>query len=128
MALQRFTYTDEKGRKKYVLLPEGASEDEVTMGVPVGPPSLEDLNLPEEIEVRLNNELYHRNIVTLADALKNRAGIVSALQATFKVDAGSIVNVFLGKDYQIASPERPRSEVPLPVVPERTQPPKKRRR
>lgn len=124
MSLERVTYTDEKGRKKYVLLPEGASKEEAEIGVPVGPPSLEELNLPEEIEVRLNNELYNRNIVTLSDALKDRAGIVSALQAVFKIDAGRIIDVFLGKDYPVAAPEK--SHGPLPPL--RDQPPKPRRR
>lgn len=126
MSLERVTYTDEKGRKKYVLLPEGAPKEEAEKGVPLGPPSLEELNLPEEIEVRLNNELYNRNIVTLSDALRDRPGIISALQAVFKVDAGSIIDIFLGKDYQVASPEKKLG--PLPPVPERNQPPKRRRR
>lgn len=102
MSLERITYTDEEGRKKVVLLPNDSLEADPSMGVPVGPPTLENLNLPKEIEVRLNNELFNRNILTAQDALKHRGEILYAVQAALKIDANSVLDMYLGAGYQNA--------------------------
>lgn len=114
MGLQRVSYTDQDGRKKVVLLPEGVSEDEAAMGIPIGPPSLDELGLPLESEVRLNNELFNRGIFTAVDAIKRRADIIAAIQATFKVDASRIVTVYTGGDYQNAKQEKVTPLQPTP--------------
>lgn len=98
MSLQRSNYTDPEGMKKVVLLPEGAPESEAYRGIVVGPPDLSSLGLPKETEVRLNNELHARRIVTAQDAIQHRAEIVLALQSVFKVDANSIVELFVGRE------------------------------
>lgn len=103
MSLVRFSYKDPDGRWKVVLLPEGASEEEAERGIPIGPPPLSELGLPLETEVRLNNELYHRDIITPTDALRRRGDIVSAIQSVFKIDAESVVTLFVGRDYVNAS-------------------------
>jgi hypothetical protein len=83
---------------KISLLPEKALDTEAPNGVPVGPPNLEVLDLPKEIEIRLNNELYNRGIITAQDAVKRRPEILGALMAALKVDAGQIVDVYIGRD------------------------------
>jgi hypothetical protein len=108
MSLKSVSYTDVDGRKKMVLLPEGASEKDADRGIPVGPPSLAELNLPTEIEVRLNNELFVRGIILPVDALRKRGEIVNAIQAAFKVDANSVVAAYLGRDYRNAGQESPK--------------------
>jgi hypothetical protein len=105
MSLSQVTYTNEKGMKKVVLLPEGSFEIP-SKGIPVGPPSLEELGLPVEIETRINNELYSRNILTAQDALKKRAEIVYAIQAALRVDADGILGIYLGGSYQNARMEK----------------------
>lgn len=113
----RFSYKDPDGRWKVVLLPEGASEEEVERGIPIGPPPLAELGLPLETEVRLNNELYHRDILTPGDAMRRRSEIVQAIQAAFKVDANSVVTLFVGRDYVNAS--TPAESIPNTAIPHR---------
>jgi hypothetical protein len=96
--LRKVAYTDTEGRLKVSLLPDKALDIEAPNGVPVGPPSLEELNLPKEIEVRLNNELYNRGIITAQDAVKRRPDVLGALMAALKVDAGQIVDVYIGRN------------------------------
>lgn len=96
--LRKVTHTDELGRKAVVMLPEQAPDSEAEKGVLVGPPRLDDLGLPVETEVRLNNELFGRGILTAADAVKNSSEVVAALQAALKVDAGKVIGIYIGKE------------------------------
>lgn len=80
--MRETTYTDEAGRKTYVLLPDDAPDSHAPYGIRVGPPSLEGLELPEEIEIRLHNLLYARRILTVRDARSRRNEVLSAIQAS----------------------------------------------
>ena len=104
MSLKRASYVDIEGRKKVVLIPEESDQPE--MGIPVGPPDLTELNLPLELEVRLNNELVNRGILTPIEALKNRAEISLAIQSTIKLDVDRIIQAYTGPDYKNAKPAR----------------------
>lgn len=106
MSLQRITYTDESGRKKVVLLPEESKDSDPSIGIPIGPPSFEDLGLPLETEVRLSNELFHRGILTAQDALKHRDELLRAVQAALRVDAENLLGVYLGKGHENARLEK----------------------
>lgn len=96
--MRRVSYTDHEGRLRVSMIPEEALDIEAEVGVPIGPPDLSGLKLPLEIEVRLNNELYHRGILDARDALRNRQEIVYALQAALKVDAERIFGMYLGRN------------------------------
>lgn len=96
--LRKVTYTDTEGRLKVSMLPDKALDIEAPNGVPVGPPNLGELGLPKEIEVRLNNELFARGIITAQDAVKRRPEVLGALMAALKVDAGHIVDVYIGRN------------------------------
>lgn len=100
--LRRVSYVDLDGRKRVSLLPHGVGDEEAESGIPIGPPRLEELELPKDIEVRLNNELYHRGIITPQDAVRGRGEIVAALNAVFKIDANRIIEVYVGKEQQNA--------------------------
>lgn len=128
MSLQRIEYTDTDGRKKVVLLPEGTSKEQAEIGIPVGPPNLEALGLPLELEVRLSNELFNRNILTQTDALKRRSEIAYALQAALKLDVESILNQYLGGNYQAARAEVRAEAREDSVVPNRRNRTRTRRR
>lgn len=104
MSLKRTSWTDSDGRKKVVLIPE--ESDQAEMGIPVGPPSLAELGLPLELEVRLNNELANRGILTATDALRGRAEISLAIQSVLKLDADRIIQVYVGPDFKNAKPAR----------------------
>lgn len=106
MSLKQAIFTDELGRKKVVLLPEEAPIEDTAKGIPLGPPNLDELGLPEETAVRLHNELFNRGVIKQADALRGRADIMGALQSAFKVDVERIMNIYLGADYRTAKPEK----------------------
>lgn len=98
MPLKQVKYQDSEGRFKVVLLPEQEPDDYAEdRGIPYGPPNLDDLDLPHEISVRLNNELYYRGIFTATDAIKRRSDIQLALMAALKVDTARIFDIYVGK-------------------------------
>jgi hypothetical protein len=115
--LRKVTYTDPDGRNKVVLLPNEADDSQAPYGVPVGPPKLDDLDLPLDIEVRLNNELHAREIFSPLDAIKKRSEVVAALQAALKVDANRIVDIYTGGVNPNA--KKPSEEQPNPPIPYR---------
>ena len=88
-------YVDPQGRYHAVLLPDGAPDSDASMGIPLGPPSLAALNLPESLEVLLHNQLYSRRIFTWQDAKKRRQDVVGALQGALKIDAERILELYL---------------------------------
>lgn len=89
--MRNVTYKDRRGRLFNVNVPDGAKEEDYRHGIVVGPPDLSDLGLPSTFEVRLNNELFHRGILTYMDAKKRRTDVVAALQAVLKVDADKVL-------------------------------------
>lgn len=87
-------YQDRAGRKFKVQLPDDAPDSHARYGIPVGPPDLSSLGLPRETEVRLNNQLYNRGILTKKEARRGRQEIFAALQAAFGVDTGRIIDLY----------------------------------
>ena len=94
LLMREVTYVDADGRKFVRLIPQDAPDTHAQYGVNVGPPSLAPLNLPKELEVRLNNQLYDRRILTAKDALRGKDQIFAALQAAFRVDIATISNLY----------------------------------
>lgn len=82
------------GRKQVVLIPDGAPDSHAKMGVLVGPPDLDVLQLPIAIEVRLHNELYNRGLLTRKDVQKRPQELFAALQAALRVDVAAIANLY----------------------------------
>lgn len=74
-----------------VIVPDGAAENTWRYGVLIGPPDLAQLGLPSDVEVRLNNELFNRGLITKKDLRKRGHEITAALQAALKVDAQAIM-------------------------------------
>lgn len=95
MALKRVDWVDEDGRMFASYLPEGVSESQASIGIPIGPPSLESLGLPLELEVRLNNALFMRGILEKKDV--NNDEIRYALLAALKLDTQTIAALYDGK-------------------------------
>jgi len=112
---RRVTYTDDAGRRWVVMLPEGKPDSDASMGIPVGPPSLEPLGLPEEIEVRLHNALVDRGLLTERDAKMRRSHLLGALQAALKVDIVRVAALYAaakGGDDVSVRPTRPVKKAP----------------
>lgn len=79
------------------MIPEDVPDSEAAVGIPVGPPPLDGLNLPLEIEVRLHNQLFARKIFTEKDARKNLDGIRSALTSALQSDVSRILAIYQGQ-------------------------------
>jgi len=92
--MRHIEYIDDNGRKQIISLPDDAPDSDAYKGILVGPPDLFELHLPLQIEIRINNQLYDRGLITFED-LKGRHGeIFAALQAALKVDSQKIINAY----------------------------------
>lgn len=89
-------YTDPDGRMFKVLLPDDAPDEHTQYGIVVGPPSLESLYLPLEIEVRLNNELYYRGLFTKQDVRRHSTDVQGAVHAALKLDIQGVIACYEG--------------------------------
>ncbi len=94
--MKQATYQDHEGRWHAVMLPDSADETEAPRGIPVGPPSLEALDLPLDIEVRLHNQLFHRYLLTEADIRRKPNEVTAAIMAALKLDAQRIAGLYAG--------------------------------
>lgn len=92
--MKQTSYQDEQGRWWAVQLPDDVPDSDASMGLRLGPPSLAPLELPLETEVRLHNQLFARRIFTVTEANANRLDIFAALQAAFRVDTDSVVQLY----------------------------------
>ncbi len=103
------SYTDDDGRRWATQLPEDAPDSDAAKGLPLGPPSLEPLGLPLEIEVRLHNQLFDRELFTEKAVKRSRESVVAALMGTLKVDAQAIITLY---SEPVAPPpkEKPKAE------------------
>ncbi len=93
MGIVRINYKDEEGRKYLVDLPEEC-QDMPETGIVVGPPDLDELNLPIEYEVKLNNQLFDRKIFSPADVRQRPKDIEAALKAIFHIDVLKIKSLY----------------------------------
>lgn len=96
MSLSTVQYTDAEGRQWLRGLPAGVPASQAEIGVPLGPPSLAELDLPKDVEIRLHNQLYARGILTEHDARTRLAEVTSALMAALRVDVHRILAVYQG--------------------------------
>lgn len=96
MPNRRLTYVDSDGRKTLVEIPESSPDSDAVYGLVIGPPSLESLGLPIELEVALHNELFVRGIYTFEDAKRHRMDIIAALQHALNLDVNRILEIYYG--------------------------------
>ncbi len=87
------TYEDQEGRWWKVRIPEGADMP-VSMGIPVGPPDLSELDLPHSVMVRLHNQLFNRGLFSRADLRGRGREVHAALQAAYRVDAIAVTALY----------------------------------
>jgi hypothetical protein len=92
--MRDITVTDTVGRKTIFSIPDDAPDWHGPMGLRKGPPDISKLDLPIGVSVRINNQLYSRGIITEADAKRNPNEITLAVQAAFRVDAMSILELY----------------------------------
>lgn len=86
-------YEDDEGRWWRVRVPLG-SEGQEAMGIPVGPPDLSSLGLPDGISIRLHNQLFHRGLFTKANLRGRGQEIFAAIQAAYRVDSAAVTALY----------------------------------
>lgn len=96
--MKRVTAVDGYGRWTAVLLPDDAPASDAYMGIPQGPPSLDGLHLPEEVQTRLHNELFARGIFSLRDAVAGRQNLIGALMSALRLDVERITDIYRNAD------------------------------
>lgn len=89
------SYTDNKGRQWMVSIPDDSPNSDANLGIPIGPPSLQGLKLPEHLEILLHNALFIRKIWTSDDIKHRRAKVIDAIKSVYKTDAEKIYAYYL---------------------------------
>ena len=82
------------GKKYKAIVPDGSLEAMWQYGIIIGPPDLSGLRLPHEIEVRLNNELFNRGLISKKDLRNNINNVQGALMAALRVDVQTILAAY----------------------------------
>lgn len=83
-------HQDDTGRIWTMLVPE--HETNAALGISLGPPDTTELGLPEDIAVRLHNQLNQRRVFTFADGKHRINEIEAALKAALRVDVMKVLN------------------------------------
>lgn len=91
---KRVDYADSSGRMWRTIVPDDAHDAESPLGVPVGPPDLSGLDLPEEVAVRLHNQLHARGIFTFKDARRRPMDLFAAWQAALQVNVQRLTQIY----------------------------------
>lgn len=94
------TYEDEKGRKWLVKIPETAPDSDASMGIVVGPPSLDSLGLPEHIAIKLHNGLFDRDLFTEQDVKQRKQEVIAALLHAIGADVRRVMNLYSEVKYE----------------------------
>lgn len=105
------TYLDSWGRMFAVYVEEGRDP---STGIIKGPMPLDTLGLPQEVMVRLHNELYIRGLFTLSDVQRRPNDVLGAIQAAYGVDVQTIQALYAGGS--ITSVDRLPAAAPAPAT------------
>jgi len=101
------TWTDERGRKYKMRLPEGANDKDAHMGILIGPPEVVDyLGYPEPLATRIHNLLFDRGLFTVEDVRKQPQSLQSVLRAAFQVDIHILHDAFVKSGMELYENER----------------------
>lgn len=81
-----------------VSVPDDAPEAMYPYGIVIGPPDAETLSeflgYPIDLARRLHEEMYHRRLYSLEDALGRRHDVMGALQGTLRLDVDRIIAAY----------------------------------
>ncbi len=100
------SYTDKEGRKWATQLTDDAPDSDASKGLLLGPPSLESLGLPLEIEVRLHNQLFDRELFTVRAVKASRESVIAAVMKAIRVDAQKVIDLFVESAIEPAESEK----------------------
>lgn len=96
--MRTIDHTDSRGLMRRMELPDDAEDEELEIGILIGPPDLSSLDLPPELEQRLNAELWNRGLLTYAQVMKHPNELIAVWQAALRVDAMKLMSVFAGEN------------------------------
>lgn len=95
-------YTDERGRKYSVRLPDGAPDSEAEKGIPVGPPDVVDyLGLPEPMATEIHNKLFDYKLFSAKDVARNPTQLHSIIQSTLKLCVARVMDAYRNLDRDV---------------------------
>ena len=95
-------WTDERGRKYRVRLPDGAKDEDAPMGILIGPPDVVDnLGYPEPMATRLHNLLHERGLFNVDIVRKTPQALQSVLRAALQVDVHILQDAFVKAGMEI---------------------------
>ena len=92
--MRKIEYINKDSMSHYVGIPDEAPDSHAMYGIVIGPPDLSNLELPKQVEVRLNNELFVRGLITIADVRKRRIDVLGALQSALAVDVAKVIEIY----------------------------------
>jgi hypothetical protein len=92
--LKLVDYEDDMGRMFKVSLPDDVPDSEAELGNPLGPPLLDNLEMPHDMMVKLHNFLFDMGIYTANQARARRQDIVSAIQRICAIHAEAIIQLY----------------------------------
>lgn len=90
MPARRATHREADGGEYTVWMPADAPPAMTAFGTRLGPPPLDELGLPDDTRVRLQNQLNARGILTYDDLRRRRSEAINAIQAAFRVDVNAL--------------------------------------
>ena len=92
--MKNVRHTDTTGRIWVTSIPDDAPDRHASMGVPVGPPDISGLELPEPLAVRLHNALVERDILTWRQFRRNRQAVLGALKWALRADIQGLEAIY----------------------------------
>ncbi len=92
--MRRVDYKDRDGRWWAVWLPESYPDESASMGVPIGPPPLDELELPVGLSIDLHNQLFHRGLLTKQDLVRRLGDVQIAIASALRLDVQSVTALY----------------------------------
>lgn len=85
-------YKDSQGRLFKVSVPNETIDPK--FGIIIGPPLLDELELPTAIMIKLHNELYARGILTAEDARVRIDEVNNSVRAALRLTTEKVVEAY----------------------------------
>ena len=92
--MRRVDYKDRDGRWWAVWLPEDYPDERAPMGVPIGPPPLDELELPEGLAIELHNQLFKRGLLTKQDLVRRLGEVQIAITSALRLDVQRVTALY----------------------------------
>ena len=93
--MKEVEWTDERGRKFLSKLENHEPEEDAPLGIIIGPPDITDeLGLPDEVAVKLHNQLFNRKLWTMRDIQRRPRELPAALQAAIGISVQKVTSAY----------------------------------